>query len=67
MTADAWQAFEYEVQMFYATRARLKDPGLDTIVHNALVESSLLHPLVRAILGQVAGIAKRPLLSHYCA
>lgn len=149
MTADAWRAFEYEVQMFYATRARLKDPGLDTIVHNALVESSLLHtrilvdallgrsgksddvtlhqllpsaaasrdfecslaklknvygsydlpdtpcwilnkrlahltrvrgdsfdyptlyatldPLVRAILGQVAGIAKRPLLSHYCA
>ncbi len=54
MTADAWQAFEYEVQMFHETRARLRDSGLDSILRNALVESSLLHTriLVDALLGR---------------
>jgi hypothetical protein len=43
MTADPWDAFEYEVQMFYETRARLSIAKHDAITRNALVESSLLH------------------------
>jgi hypothetical protein len=42
MTEQAWEAFEYEVEMFFETRSRI--PGADDrIAKNALVESALLH------------------------
>lgn len=46
MSVDHWTAFEYEVQMFHETRARLAIPDRETTVRNALVESSLLHTRV---------------------
>jgi hypothetical protein len=54
MTEDAWRAFEYEVQMLHETRGRLSRRIADGIVHNALVESSLLHTriLVDALLSR---------------
>jgi hypothetical protein len=53
-TNDPWAAFEYEVEMFYETRARFNLPDLETAVRNALVESSLLHTriLVEALLNR---------------
>ena len=52
VTADPWGAFEYEVQMLHDTRAHLQNP--DAIVHNAVVESFLLHTriLVEALVRQ---------------
>lgn len=52
MSADYWAAFEYEVQMFHETRARLSAYDNEPTVRNALIESFLLHTriLIDALL-----------------
>jgi hypothetical protein len=58
LSEDAWKAFEYEVWMFYETRTHLSLSSVDPIVHNALVESSLLH--TRILVGALLSRGEEP-------
>jgi hypothetical protein len=42
-TNQPWIVFDYEVMMYLGTRLAPRSPSLPLVVHNALVESRLLH------------------------